>query len=142
MFTASLRHASPAMAMLAPIASSSRSTFVSTSFRSMTAIRRAHAVPASTRSGFEGVPAPAYNGPVEDVKGKQKESPQSASKPAAPRRKIEIKAKKAAISMVSLQPLTKLYQARRVLTILVRHRPHSIVYAHWSPTLPNRNYYV
>lgn len=65
-----------------------------------TAIRRAHAVPTSTEPGFQGVPAPAYNGKVEDVKGKQREAPQTASKPAAPRRKIEIKAKKAAISMV------------------------------------------
>jgi len=82
---------------LHPIASSSRLGYAA--FRSSTSIRSAHAIPRpDTASGFEGVPAPAYNGSVSDVKGKQKEA-ESPSKSSAPRRKIQ--SKKAAITMVS-----------------------------------------
>jgi hypothetical protein len=64
--------------------------------------RSAHAVARpTTESGFEGVPAPAYNGSIPDVKGKQKETDVTA-KPSVPRRKVEIKSKKAAITMVSI----------------------------------------
>lgn len=106
MFTACLRHAAPGIARLAPlpVASSSRAVYAPTSLRSLDLVRRAHAVPRQTESGFEGVPAPAYNGPVDDVKGKGKgkETAQPAAQTqAAPRRKVEIKSKKAAISMVS-----------------------------------------
>lgn len=106
MLVAPLRYAGPSVHHFAPIASSSRTIYATTPFRSMIAVRQAHAVPRPrTEAGFEGVPAPAYSGTVEDVKGKQKESPQTATKLAAPRRKIEIKAKKAAISMVSTCPI-------------------------------------
>jgi hypothetical protein len=94
----SLRYTYTYASRLQPIASSSRQAYAA--YRSSTSVRFAHAIPRpDTSSGFEGVPAPAYNGSIPDVKGKQKESIGTASKPSAPRR--EIKSKKAAITMVS-----------------------------------------
>jgi iron-sulfur cluster assembly accessory protein len=93
---------------LQPIASSSRLGYYA-AFRSSTSIRSAHAIPRpDTASGFEGVPAPAYNGTVTDVKGKQKEV-EPPAKASAPRRKIQ--SKKAAISMVSLDDLSTKHEA-------------------------------
>lgn len=102
----SLRNTYCYASRLQPIASSSRLGYYA-AFRSSTSIRSAHAIPRpDTASGFEGVPAPAYNGTI-DVKGKQKEV-ETPAKASPPRRKIQ--SKKAAISMVShLPPISKLH---------------------------------
>jgi hypothetical protein len=105
---------------LQPIASSSRLGYYA-AFRSSTSIRSAHAIPRpDTASGFEGVPAPAYNGTT-DLKGKQKET-EPPAKASAPRRKIQ--SKKAAITMVS--NLLPLYSNQ----LIDRPQEHLIDYEH------------
>jgi iron-sulfur cluster assembly accessory protein len=95
----SSRYAQHCISRIQPIASSSRQVYYP-AIRSSAFVRSAHALARPTESGFEGVPAPAYNGTIEDAKGKHKEDMHAATKPP-PRRKMEIKSKKAAISMVS-----------------------------------------
>ena len=88
-----------------PIASSSRLTVhhpyppfearIPTAYAQ--SLRHSHALaqPSTEPSGFEGIPAAAYAGPV-DGKGKEK-----AVEGAPSRRRADIKAKKSAITMVS-----------------------------------------